>query len=130
MSTPQADRPQYSDGTAVPDSVDASTAEWSRGVNPTTGAKGSEPAEPVPVLTSFNPASVPAADTAQVITVTGTNLGGTSKFTVDGVDAVASTITSETSGTFRLPAGATAGARPVVAVNPAGNSAPVNITLT
>lgn len=131
VPAPQADRPQYSDGTAVPDTVDSSTAQWSRGVNPSTGVKGTEPAEPVPVITGFSPATLAASATGTVITATGTNLGGTSKFTVAGVDAVASTVVSETSATFKLPAsGMTAGARAVVAVNPAGNSAPVNITLT
>lgn len=133
MATPAADRPQYAGGAYVPtDYIDSSTAEYSRGVVPTTGVKGgAEPAEPVPVITSFSPSSLAASATGTVITVTGTNLGGTSKFTVAGSDAVASNVVSETQATFKLPAsGMTAGTRAVVAVNPAGNSAPVNITLT
>lgn len=127
---PDADRPQYADGSPVPDSVDASTAAYSRGLDSHTGASGVEPAEPVPVITGFAPNSLAIAAVNTVVTVTGTNLGGTSKFTVNGVDAVASTIVSEEQATFKIPAGLTAGARPVVAVNPAGNSAPVNITIT
>lgn len=131
MTTPAADRPQYAGGAYVPtDVIDTTTAEWSRGLNPVTGAKGAEPTEVAPVITSFSPSTLAASNTTQVITVTGTNLGGTSKFTVAGTDAVASTVISETEATFNLPASQTAGAKAIVAVNPAGNSAPVNLTLT
>lgn len=120
MTTPEADRPHYSDGTAVPDVVDSSTKQWSRGVDPTTGAKGAEPAEPVPTVSALSPTGGPAAG-GTAVTVTGTELGGSTGVTVGGVAATSVVVVSETTLTLVTPAG-TVGAQAVVVQNPAGAS--------
>lgn len=116
--TPQADRPQYADGSPVPDSVDSSTQQWSRGVDPHTGAKGVEPAEPVPAVTSVSPTTAAVAG-GGTKTVTGTNLGGTTAVTVGGTAATDVVVVSETELTFTAPPKA-AGAHAVVLTNAAG----------
>lgn len=117
---PEADRPQYSTGAAVPDTIDATTREWSRGLNPVTGAKGAEPAEVAPVITTLTPATGGVAGGTAVV-ATGTNLGGSTGVTVGGAAATAFSVVSETELHFTTPAG-TAGARDVVVSNPAGNA--------
>ncbi len=121
MTSPAADRPQYADGTPVrTDVVDSSTAEFSRGLNPKTGAKGPEPAEPRPTLTGLNPAGGPAAGGTAVVAA-GDNFGGSTGVTVGGAAATAFRVVSERELRFTTPAGV-AGAAAVVVLNPAGNS--------
>lgn len=115
---PLSDRPQYADGSPVPDSVDSSTADFSRGMDPRTGAKGAEPAEPVPTMTSVAPTTSVLAG-GVVHTVTGTNLGGSTAATVGGTAATAFEVLSETQVKFTGPA-KTAGAHAVAIANPAG----------
>ena len=128
MTTPAADRPQYSDGTPVPlTTVDTSTAEFSRGLNPQTGAKGAEPAEVRPSLVSV---AAPTAALAggSIHTVTGDNMGGSTGATVGGTAATVFSVLSETQCRFTVPA-RTAGAAAISVANPAGASTGVvNIT--
>lgn len=118
MTVP-ADRPQYATGGPVPDQLDATTREWSRGVDPATGAKGPEPAERLPTVTALSPTSGPAVG-GTVVTATGDDFGGSTGVTVGGAAATAVTVVSERELRFTTPAG-TAGARDVVVLNPAGN---------
>lgn len=121
------DRPHYAGGTPVPDSIDSTTREYSRGVDPTTGAKGAEPAEPVPTITSRAPAGNLAIAGGTVVTLTGDNMGGSTGVTVGGTAATAFSVLSETQCQFTTPAKA-AGAHDIVVLNPAGNSAPLAAT--
>lgn len=121
MTSPQADRPQYSTGDPVRQSVvDSTTAEWSRGVNPATGAKGVEPAEIAPSVTSVAPSTAALAG-GSTHTVTGDNLGGSTGATVGGTAVTGFTVLSETQCRFVAPARA-AGAAAIVVANPAGAS--------
>lgn len=123
-----ADRPQYASGTPVPlGTVDPSTAEFSRGLNPATGAKGAEPAEPVPTIASRAPATALAAAGGTVVTLTGDNFGGSTGANVGGTPATAVTVQSETSLTLTTPA-KLAGTYALIVENPAGNSAGLNVT--
>ena len=128
MSTPPAaDRPHYAGNVPVPDILDSSTREYSRGTNPSTGAKGAEPAEPAPTLTSVTPTTSALAG-GTVHTVTGDNLGGSTGATVAGIAATVFSVLSETQVRFTGPA-TTAGAKPIVVQNPAGvSTGTVNIT--
>jgi hypothetical protein len=126
MPAPEADRAQYAGGTAVPDIIDNSTRQWSRGLNPVTGAKGAEPTEPAAAVTSIAPTGGTTAGGTQV-TLTGTNLGGSTGVTVGGAAATGFSVESETEIRFTTPAG-TAGAKAVVVTNPAGNGTGVNFT--
>lgn len=121
MTAPQPDRPHYSQGTPVPTgTVDASTAEASRGTHPATGAKTTEPPEPAPTFTSVTPATGPAAGGTAVV-LAGDNLGGSTGVTVGGAAATGFAVDSETRLRFTTPPG-TAGARNVVILNVAGNT--------
>lgn len=126
MTTPAADRPNYSDGTPVPAGLDETTKEWSRGVNPATGAKGAEPAEAAPAVTGTSPGSLAAAG-GTVVTITGTNLGGSTGATFGAAAGTAFSVQSETQATVTAPANL-AGTHALVVQNPAGNSAPFNVT--
>lgn len=121
MTTPEADRPQYSDGSPVSDKIDYTTQQWSRGVDQVTGAKGAEPAEPVPTIASIDPTTGPIAG-GTVVTATGDNMGGSTGVTVGGTAATGFSVLSETQVRFTTPGMGTAGAKRVVVVNPAGNS--------
>lgn len=125
---PEPDRPHYSGGTPVPDSIDSSTRQYSRGMDPVTGVSGSEPTEPVPTIASkVSPAGNLGVAGGTVVTLSGDNLGGSTGVTVGGTAATAVTVLSETQIRFTAPAKA-AGTYPVVVVNPAGNSAGFNVT--
>lgn len=126
MSIP-ADRPHYSDGTAVPETIDSTTRQYSRGQNPRTGAKGAEPAEPVPTITSRSPSGNLAVAGGTVVTLTGDNMGGSTGVTVGGAAGTAFSVLSETQCRFTTPA-RTAGSHNIVVTNPAGNSAPLAAT--
>lgn len=128
MTTPEANRPHYSDGSPVPDFLDSSTRQYSRGQNKQTGAKGAEPAEPAPTITGrTSPTGNLAAAGGQAVVLAGDNFGGTTGVTVGGTAATNVTVPSETELRFTSPAKA-AGTYAVVAVNPAGNSAGFNVT--
>lgn len=124
---PQADRPQYRDGTPVPDTLDQSTREFSRGLDQQAGSKHAEPAEPVPTAASVSPATAALAG-GSTHTLTGDNLGGSTGVTVGGTAATAVDVNSETELTFVAPANV-AGAHAIVVQNPAGNSAG-NLSIT
>lgn len=121
------DRPHYAGGTPVPDSIDSSTKEFSRGLDPTTGAKGAEPTEPVPTITAVSGGNLPVAGGGAARTITGDNLGGSTGATIGGTAVTAWTVVSETSATF-VPPAKTAGAQPLIVQNPAGNSASFGTT--
>jgi hypothetical protein len=127
MPAPQADRPQYDDGTPVPDSVDSSTQEYSRGEDQQTGAKGVEGAERVPTIASRNPATDLATAGGTVVTVTGDDFGGSTGATIGGTAVTGFVVDSETQCHFTTPAKA-AGTYPLVIANPAGASAGFNVT--
>lgn len=116
------DRPHYAGGAPVPDSVDSSTKEYSRGQDPVTGAKGAEPAEPVPTIVSRDPATNLQVAGGQVVTLTGDNMGGSTGVTVGGTPGTVFSVLSETQCRFTTPAKA-AGPHNIVVLNPAGNSA-------
>ncbi len=121
MTSPQANRPQYSTGGPVPDQVDASTKEWSRGVNPATGAKGPEPAEPVPTVATIAPTSGPAAGGTAVV-LTGDNFGGSTGVTIGGTAATGLNVVSERELRCITGARAAGAGLAIVVLNPAGNS--------
>lgn len=121
------DRPHYADGTPVPTELDSSTREYSRGENQQTGAKGAEPAEPVPTITSRNPATNLPVAGGTVVVVTGDNMGGSTGATIGGTAVTAFSVLSETQVQFTTPAKG-AGTYPLVIQNPAGNSANFNVT--
>lgn len=121
MTAPQANRPHYSGGQAVPASVDASTAEFSRGLNPATGVKGAEPAEPAPTVTGISPATGPAAG-GTVVTITGDNMGGSTGATLGGTALTGFTVLSETQCRGTTGARAAGAGLAIVVQNPAGNS--------
>lgn len=81
-----------------------------------------------PVVSSFQPASVPAAGGDQVI-LSGVGLTGATAVTVDGVAVGAGdfVVVSSTKIAFVSPAHA-AGAAPVTVTTPEGTSAPANLT--
>lgn len=120
MSELPADRPHYAGGTPVPDFIDNSTREWSRGVDPQTGIKGAEPTEPAPTVTSLSPTTGSTAG-GTVVTVTGTEMGGSTGLTIGGVACTSFSVLSETQCRGTTGAHA-AGAVSVVVANPAGNS--------
>ena len=126
-TTPQPDRPHYSTGAPVPDHIDSSTRQASRGVNPSTGVKGAEPAEPVPTITGRSPSTNLAIAGGTVVTLTGDNMGGSTGVTVGGAAGTSFSVLSETQCRFTTPARA-AGAHNIVVLNPAGNSAPLAAT--
>ena len=84
----------------------------------------------VPTITSFTPTSGPVGT---VVTVTGTNLNGTTSLTLNGVSVTVYTVVSSTSITFTVPSGATTGQIAVVtpggSANTSGLSTP-NYTVT
>lgn len=125
MTTP-ADRPHYSDGSPVPDFLDSSTRQYSRGQNKQTGAKGAEPAEPAPTVTGTSPASLATAG-GTAVTITGDNLGGSTGATFGGTAGTNFAVQSETQATVTAPAKA-AGTYALVVTNPAGNSPGFNVT--
>lgn len=127
MSTPAADRPHYSTGTPVPDTIDSTTAAYSRGTDPVSGVKGTEPAEPVPTITSRSPSGNLAIAGGTVVTLTGDNMGGSTGVTVGGAAGTVFSVLSETQVRFTTPA-RSAGAHNIVVQNPAGNSAPLAAT--
>lgn len=118
---PAANRPQYSTGAAVPEFLDSSTREWSRGVNPTTGAKGAEPAEAVPTVTAINPTTWAGA-TPTAFTITGDNLGGSTGVTIGGVAATGVTVVDERTITGTSGVDTAGAGKAIVVQNPAGNS--------
>ncbi len=127
MTQVPADRPHYSTGTPVPDHVDSSTKEYSRGTNPATGAKTSEPAEPVPTVSAVSGGNLPVAGGGAPRTLTGDNLGGSTGATIGGTAVTSWTVVSETQATF-VPPAKTAGTQPLIVQNPAGASASFNVT--
>ena len=70
----------------------------------------------VPTISSFTPTSGPAGTT---VTVTGTGFTGATGVSLNGTPAASYTVTSATSLTFVVPAGAS-GAGPLAVTNPAG----------
>jgi hypothetical protein len=122
-----ANRPQYSNGNPVPSFIDSTTLEWSRGLNPVTGAKGAEPAEAVPVITAISGGNLPTAGGGAARTVTGTNLGGSTGMTIGGVAVTSWTVVDEEHATF-VPGAHAAGAVDAIVQNPAGNSAGFSVT--
>jgi hypothetical protein len=121
------DRPHYSTGTPISDTIDQSTREASRGTDPATGIKGAEPAEPVPTITSRNPATNLPLVGGTVVVVTGDNMGGSTGATIGGTAVTAFSVLSETQVQFTTPAKA-GGTHALVIQNPAGNSAGFNVT--
>lgn len=71
-----------------------------------------------PTVTGATPADVVEAGT---VTLTGTGFIGTTGVTVGGTAATSFSVTSDTSMTFEMPAGA-AGSAPIVVTNAAGSS--------
>lgn len=128
-TVPEADAPQYADGTPVPlDIVDQSTAEWSRGYDPTLGVKNStEPAERVPTVTAVSGGTLPTAGGGAARTITGTNLGGSTGVTAGGVAGTAFTVVDEQHATF-IPGAHASGAVSLIVANPAGASTAFSVT--
>ena len=70
-----------------------------------------------PAITALSPANGPVGT---AVMVTGTDLGGTTRLTLNGAAVVGFAVVNATSVTFTVPAGATSG--PVVATTPSGVS--------
>jgi hypothetical protein len=118
---PAANRPQYSTGASVPEFVDETTRQWSRGMDPRTGAKTAEPAEGVPTVTSVNPSTFPAA-AGQAFALVGDNFGGSTGITIGGVAATGVVVDDERNMHGVSGAGAAGAGKAIVVQNPAGNS--------
>ncbi|GAB3871045.1 hypothetical protein GCM10028824_20390 [Hymenobacter segetis] len=75
------------------------------------------PVAPAPVIASFSPTSGPVGTT---ITVTGSNLTGTTALTLNGVAVTGFTVVNATTITFAVPTGATSG--PIAVTTPGGTA--------
>lgn len=123
MSPVPADRPQYAGGAVVPEFIDETTRQWSRGLDPVTGAKtgAAEAAEPVPTVTAVDPDTMPAA-AGQDFALVGDNFGGSTGVTVGGVACTDVVVVDERNITAKTGAGAAGAGKAIVVQNPAGNS--------
>ena len=80
--------------------------------------------EAAPTITGISPTS---GTVGQAVTISGTNLGGTYRVRFNGTDATVATLTSATSVTVTIPAGATTGA--IVLTTPAGTATSATFTV-
>ena len=80
---------------------------------------------PAPTITALSPATGP---TGTAVTLNGTNLGGVTSLTINGMAISSFSLVSSTTITFTVPAGATSG--PIVVTSAAGTSVGVSFSVT